>query len=495
MGIVFRQSIKTIIVTFSGAVLGAAILYLSTLLLARQEYGYTRNLLSIAVIVSQLLLLGLHTSLYIFIHKYPEEHKGRPVLITICLSIPIIFSVIFSIAYLLLKPYILSLYQAQDLEIVDKYFMWLPLYALFWSTITTLEQLLGAHMKVAASTFFKEVLLRIFNILVILAYGFGLINFDYFIALTVLVHIIPIAALWLMARKIKGFGFSTNWNALSKKEYKSIFDFALFHLLLTLSTTLLDNIDVIMIPLLDNQGMESVAVYAIAVYIMSLFTIPYRALSMAVTPVLTKEFQAGNMETVRDIFKRSSINIWIASLGMAALVAANLQNAISILPSKYEPAYTAVLILMIGRAANMLTGMNNEVITISKHYRFNFYLTALLIVLMVGFNLILIPKYGINGAAWGTTIAMFVHNLVKMIFLWSKFKLHPFYKGSAYVVIAALVSFIVGYIVPYILNPVIDTIVRSLIICLTYILLLIILKPSNDLKEYLNSLKKNKKLF
>lgn len=495
MGIVFRQSIKTIIVTFTGAVLGAAVLYLSTLLLERQEYGYSKNLLSIAVIVSQLLLLGLHTSLYILIHKYPEEHKGRPVLITICLSIPILFSVVFSIAYLLSKPYILPLYQAQDLEIVDRYFMWLPLYALFWSLITALEQLLGAHMKVAAASFLKEVLLRAVNILVILAYGFELITFDYFIALSVLVHLIPLSALWAMARKIKGFGFSTNWKVLSKKEYKDIFDFAIFHLLLTLSTTLLDNIDILMIPLLDPNGMESVAVYAIAVYIMSLFIIPFRALAMAVTPVLAKEIQAGNMNIVKDIFKRSSINIWIASLGMAALVATNLQNAISILPPKYEPAYTAVLILMVGRTANMLTGMNNEVITISNHYRFNFYLTALLIILMIGFNIMLIPEYGIYGAAWGTTVAMFIHNLAKMLFLWFKFKLQPFYKGSLYIAIAAAVAFLTSYVIPYILNPVIDTLIRSAVLLLVYLALLLLFKPSQDLQDYIKSLKKNKKLF
>lgn len=495
MGVVFRQSIKTIIVTLTGAVLGAAIAYLSTKLIAQQQLGYARSLLALAVILSQFVLVGMQTTVYVFIHKYPEDHAGRPVLLTLSMAPILILTLLLSVGYILAKPYILPLYEAKDIALVDRYFLWLPPYILFWALIIYLEHLLSAQMKVAASTFLKEIVLRSLNILVILAFGFGFINFDWFIALSVLVHIIPVTVLLMMARKIKGFRLSTNWGALSRIEYKSIFNFAIAHLLVNLSISLLDNIDIIMIPMLDVSGMESASIYFISVYIMSVYFIPYRAMVLSATPILTKEFQAGNMSKARDIFKRSSINIWIVTLGLGAIIACNMHNVVAILPAEYSSVFSVALILMVGRTINMLSGMNTEVIGISDHYRFNFYITLVLIILMVLLNYILIPRYGVIGAAWGTTIAMTIHNAAKTLFIWWKFKFQPFYKNSLIILASASIAALAGYFLPYILNPIVDTIARFIVISILYVTLLLVFKPSQDLQEYLKSVKNNKKLF
>lgn len=495
MGIVFRQSIKTSIVTFTGAILGALILYLSLILLPQKEFGFARNLLSQAVVGSQFILMGMHSMLYVFINKYPPEHKGRSVIITIGVTTPILLTLIFGIIYIIAKPYIVSLYNIEDIMLVEKYFYWLPLYVLFWGLIIILEQFLNTQMKIAAPSFLREVLLRILNISLVVSFGFEYIDFNNFIILSVLVHIIPVVALWLMAKKVEGFTLSTNWKALTKLEYKKIFDFAIFHLLLNASVVLLDNIDILMIPMLDIAGMTSAGIYYIAVYVTSIYQIPYRALATAATPILNNEYHKNDMDKVRELFSRSSINIWIVTLGMFLLIISNLDNGFAILPEKYVSAYPVVIILMLGRTINMLTGLNNEMISISNYYRFNFYFAFLLIVLIILLNYLLIPKYGINGAAWGSTIAMGAYNIIKMIFLWKKFQLSPLTKGSIPVIIAAAVAIIPGLYLPFIYHPVVDTLIRSLIVVAVYIPMLYWLKPSQDFNQYVNNLLKNKKLF
>ncbi|MEZ5017646.1 MAG: polysaccharide biosynthesis C-terminal domain-containing protein [Flavipsychrobacter sp.] len=495
MGIVFRQSIKTSIVTFLGALLGAIILYLSITFLPQKEFGFARNLLSQAIVGSQFILMGMHSMLYVFISKYPSEHKGRSVVITIGMATPLLLTLLFGIIYIIAKPYIIPLYNANDILLVERYFYWLPLYVLLWGLLIILEQFLNTQMKIAATSFLREVVLRLLNIGLIIAFGFEYIDFNYFIILSVLVHLLPVAALWLMARKVDGFSISTNWKALTKLEYKKIFDFAFFHLLLNMSVVLLDNIDILMIPILDVAGMTSAGIYFIAVYVVSIYQIPYRALATSTAPILNIEYQNNNMDKVRDLFSRSSINIWIATFGMGILIIANLNNGFAVLPDKYAAAYSVVLILMLGRSINMLTGLNNEMISISNYYRFNFYFTSVLIILIVSLNFLLIPKYGINGAAWGTTIAIGLYNLMKMLFLWIKFKLSPFTKGSIPVLLSAIVAITPGLLMPLIYNPIIDTFVRSLIVIILYLAMLYWLKPSQDFNQYMKNLLKNKKLF
>ncbi|MGN6568904.1 MAG: hypothetical protein ACTHJ0_13170 [Flavipsychrobacter sp.] len=90
MGIVFRQSVKTSLVVFAGAILGAAIIFLSLQYIPKQELGYTRTLANQAVIASQFLLFGLSTTLVVYIHKYSDNDKRKKLLITICFLTPFI---------------------------------------------------------------------------------------------------------------------------------------------------------------------------------------------------------------------------------------------------------------------------------------------------------------------------------------------------------------------------------------------------------------------
>ena len=150
---------------------------------------------------------------------------------------------------------------------------------------------------------------------------------------------------------------------------------------------------------------------------------------------------------------------------------------------------------MLGRVVDMATGLNSELISVSKYYKFNFRISFLLVVLLLVFNRILIPKYGIYGAAWGATLSIAFFNLAKMVFLWWKMQLHPFSSKSLLVLLAGAGAWVAIYFIPTLFNPIVDSILRSGIIVFVYACLLIWFKPSEDLNVYLRSIKENKRLF
>jgi len=495
MGIVFRQSVKTSIVVFGGALLGALVIFLSLQYIPKQELGYTRTLTNQAVIASQILLLGLSSTLSVYIHKYEDTDTKKHTLITLTLLVPLLIVALATIIYFAFSSQIINLFQPQDIPFIRRYFSLLPLYTIFFIYQTILEQYLSSQMKLAIAVFLREILLRVLNITLIFLFGFGYINFDVFIIATVLIYLIPLVFLFLLATRIKSFRFSLRITLFSKKEYKEIVHFAWYHSLLSISLTLIGSLDVLMLAPLDKSGLSSVAVYANAVFIMSLLQIPYKAMMPATFPILTQAYENKDHDKVKDLFTRSSLNIFIASLLVALLIGCNLQNAVSIMRKGYEAIVPLTIIMMVGRLADIATGMNDQVLSISNYYKINFYLSLGVVVLMIAFNILFIPSFSIYGAAWSTSLALIIYNTAKLFIVKKKLNLMPFSSNTWRVLLAGTPSLLAGIYIPYILNPYVDTIIRSLAIFALYVAMLVWLKPSDDMMVYIAAVRKNKRLF
>ena len=119
--------------------------------------------------------------------------------------------------------------------------------------------------------------------------------------------------------------------------------------------------------------------------------------------VLAKAFADNDMPKARDIFLRSSINILIPTVGIAVLLCCNLENAITVIKNGYTAIIPVFAILFIGNIVNIATGMNDQVLSIANYYKFNFYLSLFLMGVLFLLIRMLVPRYGIYGAAWSTT--------------------------------------------------------------------------------------------
>ena len=495
MGIVFRQSIKTTIVIFTGAVLGALLLYISMQYLPQVELGFTRNLTNQAVVGGQFIMFGLPVSMTVFIHRYDDNDKRKGLLLTLCFIIPFVFLAFATLLYCLFHDQVISLFKSQDIPLIRRYFIWLPIFSLLYISQTLLEQYLNSQMKVALATFMREVVLRVLYIGVIILYAVGFIDFDKLVAGMVLIYLIPIFCLLYFASRTKSFQFNFDLKAFSSVEYKELRHFTRYQALLVISLNMMGFLDSLLLAPLDKTGLQAVAIYTPAVFILSVMQIPYKAMVTASFPVLARAFKDNDMVKAKDIFTRSSINILIGGVAMAVIIGCNLPNAVAISKKGYEAITPLVLIMMIGRLIDMSTGMNDQVLSASKYYKYNFYLSGLLVVSMVIFDLIFIPKYGIYGAAWGTTFSFGLYNIFKMFFLWKKLRMQPFSKKSLLVLLAGFFAASGGYFMPYIYNPIIDTAIRTVLIGVIYLLFLLWFKPSPDMVQYMASIRQNKRIF
>jgi O-antigen/teichoic acid export membrane protein len=496
MGIVFRQSVKTTFVVAAGAILGALTIWLSTKYIPnKQLFGFTKTLTNQAVILSQLFIMGLGSTLSVYIHKYTGQ-KAKLV-ITFTLLLPIVFIAIGTLIYFALQKTVLHHYQPDDAPLMEHFYCWLPVYTLLFTCMTMLELYLGSQLKVAVAAFMREVVVRVLSIALLLAYAFvpGIVTFDVFVVGTVLIYLIPVVLFILLAYRTEAFGFSANFRLFSFSEYGEMLHFTWYHFLMTLSLSLLAFMDALLIPFYDHSGLSAGAVYAVAVFIISFLQIPVKALMPASYAVIAKAFADEQHDLARDYFVRASINMLIPTVFLALIICCNLHNAVAVIKNGYDEIVPVFNVLLIGRLVDCATGMNDQVLSITNYYKFNFYVSFVLIIVLFILIRILVPMYGIIGAAWSTTLTITIFNAVKYVFVWKKLNMQPFSKNTLLVIIAGAAAFLPGYFVPRINNPFADTMLRCIIITAAYGILLVVLKPSADLRTYIGNIKKDKRLF
>jgi O-antigen/teichoic acid export membrane protein len=319
----------------------------------------------------------------------------------------------------------------------------------------------------------------------------------------VLVYLVPIIITVALSLNTEGFGFSFKFNAFNRAEYKELTHFSWYHFLLSLSITLMGFLDGLALPLYDHNGFRSVAIYSVVIFLMSFMQIPSKAMMTPTNTVLSQAIANDDNAKAKNIFSRSSINVLIATLFMVILIFCNLDNAVALIAKGYEQIIPLFLILCIGRLVDLSTGLNDVILSITKHYKFSFYVSIIMITLLFVLIRIWVPQYGVFGAAWSTTVTLIVFNICKYIFVWKKLGMQPFSAKTPLVIIAGLPALAAGYFFPHFLSnlghmyiyTLIDVGIRSTIIVVVYMLMLFWLRPSADLEEYIASIKKNKRLF
>jgi len=495
MGIVFRQSVKTTIVTFIGVALGAYINYIYVFVFTQRELGFYTNTINIGAVMQLFVMMGMGSVLSVFIPRYGEDLRKKKSLITLGFIVTSFAIVLTTIIGILFRKQFIGLYKIPDQQYLYKYYYYIFLLIGLWGIASLVEQFLVSQIKIALSAFVREVLLRLCNLLIIALYYFKVINFNSFVVLSVLIYAIPVIVLLFTSIKTGNFGFSFNFKVFSKVDYKEITHYAWYHLLFGLSINLFGFLDLLLLAVLDKSGFESLSIYRNAIFVTSVMIVPFRAMSASAFSIINKSYIGGNREELDHLFKRSGLNILIVVGALMGIILVNLDNLVAILPQAYNSIKPVIIILMIGKFTDVITGLNNEVISISKYYKFNFRSSGLLLLAIFAFDFVLIPKYGIYGAAWGTTLAYTLINLIKLFFLWNKLQLQPFSKGTLMSLLSIVVATISAYLIPKCSNPFLDTFIRSVILLGIYSVLLLWLKPSEDLQNYLISIKTNKRLF
>ena len=228
----------------------------------------------------------------------------------------------------------------------------------------------------------------------------------------------------------------------------AIAKFARYSILTTLVGFGLSTIDMQMLALLT--GMDNVGIYSIAFFIGTVMDGVRRPINQMLAPQIAQGWNTNNRAVVLKLYQKTSIVQMIFNAAFIILVLSNLPFIFSLIPDgqRFDSAMPVVFWILLGRFIDTSFGSNGEIIGNSPYYRFNLYISSLLILMVIVLNLYFIPEYGILGVAYSSVISLLLFNLSRFAFIYYKTKMQPFTMQTMAVICIALLTGAITYFIP-----------------------------------------------
>ena len=233
-------------------------------------------------------------------------------------------------------------------------------------------------------------------------------------------------------------------------DIKDILSYGLFIMLASGSILLVNSLDVLMIS--QMLGDAPVAFYRIAFFIGSVVAVPVNAILVSLRPFIAKAWADKDLNEIEKLYRKSAQAQLLITSALFLLIWINVDVALALLPLKYQDPGASMVVFLVGltQVVAGATGANGLILTISNKQRYNFYSGLFLIVFTIVSNYILIPIYGISGAAAASMLAIGSFNFIKYYLVKRFYKISPFgpvfYRTLVYFLIVLSLIAILKYL-------------------------------------------------
>lgn len=462
----------------------------------KEQIGMTRTILTLALLLSQFSEMGASGITYRFFPFYKKQ--GAEDLLWILLLITAAgFTLVGGISYFF-RDWIFSGFYAECPALQDYEHL------IFLATFFTLYNGLGSyycavHLKTVVPRAINELVPRIGNTFLIVAFALEWIDFSTYFTLFTGLLILMVALIWGYIVYLKKLHLSFKISPLTRRVYKKLLVFGGMGLLGNSLGTLISYIDTLMLGSLSGQ--EDVAVFSIGYYLITIMTAPYLAIIAVVSPLLAKAIRQKDWTQVLEYYQKTSTNHFIIGSFILGGIVLCFEDFIRLLPPSqgYEASFSIILFFGVGKLLGMISGCNAEIIAYSKYYRFNFYLQLAVAVICVISNYYFISSMGLQGAAISGLICLIIYNVARFVFVKVKLNIQPFTRSTVLSILLLVLALLLSALLTYFANIrieghthsfiVINLFIKSGIWSIIFMTLLYWIKPSDDIRIFFEVIK------
>lgn len=405
-----------------GLVLELSISFFGKLIVARElervDYGGVSLGIVTAAIVSTLVLLGVNTGIGRYLPRYDSAEKRRGVLLSgLEISIPI--SLAATAVIVIGAPTIATVgFNDPSLAPILRVFGFaIPFGALMKLSIGGIRGLQDSVSRVLVENITFPTT-RIVGIVAAILLGYGVLGIAFAYAFS---YVIAAAlGLYILAKQTALFDRSVDPFPMRRE----LLTFSLPLVVTAAMSIVLSDIDMYMLGFLRDAGV--VADYNVIYPLSQLLMSAQGAFGFLFMPVVSELDATGNHDELDRLYK--IVTKWIVMVTLPMFLVLTLFPAQTIsltFGSKYLGGATSLSVLSLGFFIHTCFGLNKGALTSLGHTRLIMYDDIVGAGFNIVLNLLLIPEFGLLGAAWATTASYVLLNGMYSVQLYRRTAAHP----------------------------------------------------------------------
>ncbi len=482
MGIIKRQSLKRTGVTYIAVIIGT----LSNLFVypySWDTYGLAQFIISCSAILLPFATMGIPSVAVKYFSKFNLRKKENNLFFTyLCYHI---------IGVLTALCFILLLFEQQLFKLIDFMGMDIRVFAenrwvvILVLAISTLSGFVTAYIsnykRVVVPVIFSNILHKITLPLLVLGVAFAYLNdFQFKLGFVIMYFVTCICLCWYLLR-LEPIKLRFNFSKISTPLKMEMRTFALYSFFTVVGVVLAFRIDGIMVT--SYLGYEANGYYSFFMFMTNVMIIPYTSIVAISNPIIAQAWEVNDLSEIRTIYVKSSENLSFAALFILLAAWLCIDDILS-LTHNLSPLLdykNVFLIIASGQMVNMISGPNELIIAHSKYFRFNFITILILAFLAIYLNKILIPVYGLMGAAYATGFSLLTFNLIKMLYVWYQFKMLPITVRHFKITAIGLSLYFLINMIPIDFHPVTNIGIKASLFAVFFVFMMLHFSISKDI--------------
>lgn len=390
--------------------------------LGAQEYGVYALGVSIFMISYKLSALGMNNGILRF---HPVYRNRVERLSGLVISV---FGIVFGMSIIVMVFHILAsgIFERNIFEIsglgrvVTIFSLLLPI----MGAVQLIASFCQAEKDVVSYLKISQLYQKVFLLTILLVFSMYSLNLDIavfaFCLSTVMVFIV---ALWVFYRRILPL------LDISKAVYnhKELLHFSAPSFLISFSFMFLMEIDRIMVGIFMDS--YHVGVYAVCARVALFMNIILSSLNAVFVPYISGLYHDRRKSELADLFKTVTKWVWILTIVLFVFFFFGADSILKIFGTEFLEGEAAFIVLCGFFLVNCAFGSNGFMLQMTGNQYTELVNSISVLVLNIILNIMLVPAFGIIGAAAATGVSMLFINLFRAFALYRKTGMHPLSAG------------------------------------------------------------------
>lgn len=474
-----RKVAKGAGIAFAGTFIGLILAYFSRMVIARwlgaSDYGLVCIGFAAMTIGAGLSLVGLPAAIQRYVSFYKGKEYAARIRGTIIGALEISFplSIIFTLFLFFGADWLAThIFHEPKLTLILRIFsVGIPFWALANSFVSATVGFQDLRYRVYVNELFQNIF-KLVAIVAFLTLGFGAIGAAWGWVLAVIG--MPLLAFYFLQKKVFPV-FNTKTKAIPMKRELLSFSWPL--IFTTFASLIMGYMDTLMLGYFSTA--YNVGIYNAALPTARVLGMGSGAFALIFLPVASELYAKKREQDLRGIY--SAATKWILSIILPGFLLMALFSD-WIMKILFGPEFVAgapaLSILAFSFFISSLFGLSGSLLLVYGRTKILMVCSFAAAGANFILNLLLIPIYGINGAAIATGISVFLGSLLRFIFAFRTARMQPFKKSYLKPVIASLLAVSTVYaITKYVVGVSIPSLIGMFFVfILLYFFLLLLFK-------------------